>query len=63
VRWQESYRGEKEKYEETVSYARNHVYAKTRQKKRGQGEEREKRYDWIQVYFEEIIHWECSFYV
>ena len=25
-------------------------------------EKREKEYDWIAIYFEEIIHWACSFY-
>jgi len=36
---------------------------KSRQKERGlEMNRREKRYDWIVIYFEEIIHWGCSFY-
>jgi hypothetical protein len=47
-----------------MSYTRNYIYAKTKTKKEMiGGEMREKRYDWIAIYFEETIHWECSFYI
>ena len=37
---------------------------KPRQKQRGlEGEKREKRYNWIAIYYEEIMHQGCSFYV
>ena len=36
---------------------------KLRQKERGlERNRREKRYDWIAIYFEETIHWRYSFY-
>jgi hypothetical protein len=45
-----------------VSRARNHIYMKTKIKEeRTGGEKREKRYDWIVIYFEETMHWECIF--
>ena len=28
----------------------------------GWRDKREKKYDWIAIYFEEIIYWGCSFY-
>ena len=47
-----------------MSHARNHVYTKTKKEERiGGRKEREKRDDWIAIYYEEIIHWGCSFYV
>ena len=37
---------------------------KPRQKKRGlERNRREKRYNWIVIYFEETIHWRYSFYL
>ena len=36
---------------------------KSRQKERGlERNRREKRYDWISIYFEETIHWRYNFY-
>ena len=36
---------------------------KPRQKERGlERNRREKRYDWIAIYFEETIHWRYNFY-
>ena len=37
---------------------------KSRQKERGlERNRREKRYNWIAIYFEETIHWRYSFYL
>ena len=53
---------EEKKYEEVESHAKKHIYAKIKTKKRKgmEGENREKRYGWISIYFEETIHWRYS---
>jgi len=45
------------KNEEIRSRVKNHVYTKTKTKKaRIGGRKEKKRYDWIAIFFEEIIH-------
>jgi len=48
----------KQKTETTESHARNHIYVKTKIKEEriAGRKDREKRYVWIAIYFEEIIH-------
>jgi hypothetical protein len=39
-----------------MSHARNYIYTKTKTKEKRIGEKKEKRCDWIAIYFEETMH-------